>query len=96
MALHLRVHAADYIYSLRHKECTIAHLILLAVRIVIRIIGTFLDEHLKHAVAVHGRIHLTGGDDVFERITQTVERIKHTRTHLAVHVRCIVIEFVIL
>ena len=82
----LRVDTADDIDRLGHKEGIVSHLVLLAVGVMVRIIGTRLDEDLEYAVTVLGGVRLTGSDDIVERIAQTVERIIDTRTHLAIDI----------
>ena len=96
VVIRTRIDTADNIDSLRHKEGIITYLVLLAVRVMIRIICTLLDEYREYAVTIERRVRLTRGDDIVKRVTQTVERIQDTRTHLAVHIRGIVIEGIIL
>ena len=50
------------------------------------VIGSLLDIDLEYHSAVLGGVLLTGGDDVVEGVSQTVEGVEDTRAHLAVHV----------
>ena len=96
MVLRTRIHTSDNVDALGDKEGVVTHLVLLAVRIVVGVIRTGFDIDLKDHVTVFLGVGLSGSDDIVERVTGTVERIQNTRTHLAVHVRRIVIELVIL
>ena len=50
------------------------------------VIGSLLDIDLEYHSAVLGGVLLTGGDDVVEGVSQTVEGVENTGSHLAVHV----------
>ena len=50
------------------------------------VIGSLFDIDLEYHSAVLGGVLLTGGDDVVEGVSQTVEGIEDTGSHLAVHV----------
>ena len=84
------VDTTDNSRCLRNEEGVVTNLILLAISVVVRIICTSLHIYLKPCVAVQFRTSLTRSNDIIEGITQTVERVKDTRTHLAIHVRHVV------
>ena len=96
MMLHTRVDTTDDGCCLRDKEGIHTHLSLLVIRIMIRIIGTLLYKDLETRITVLSRVRTTRSDDIVEGITEAVERIEHTRTHLAIHISGIVVEFIIL
>ena len=96
VVIRTRIDTADDIDTLGHKEGVVSYLVLLAVRIMIRIIRTRLDKDREDTVTIEGRVRLTRRDDIVKRITETVEGVQDTGTHLAVHIRGIVIEGIIL
>ena len=91
-----RIDATDDVDTLRHEEGVITHLVLLAIGIVVGVIGTPLDIDLKYGVAVFLGVGFTRSDDIVEGVTRAVEGVQDRRTHLAVHIRGIVIKRVIL
>ena len=91
-----RVDTAYDRHRLGHKEGIVSYLVLLSVGIMIGVESTLLHIYLKSRITACVRQFLTCRNDIVERIAQTVERIQHTRTHLAVQVSYIVVLCVIL
>ena len=75
VVLRTGVHSTDDVDTLGNQEGIITHLVLLAVRVMIRIVGTLLDKYREDAVTIERRVRLTRRDDIVKSVTQTVERI---------------------
>ena len=91
VVLRSRINTTDDVDTLGNQEGIITHLVLLAVGIMVGVIRTRLDKDREDTVTIEGRVRLTRRDDIVEGITETVEGVQDTGTHLAVHMcsRCI-------